>query len=171
MMQWLASGVVILGCGYIGLVLASMMDLRIRQMEEMENVFQQLAFNVGFLSMTFAQAVCQASRTQRGAVAELFAKMAEEMKNHPQQPLRNIFLQAKERTQGLYLKEPELDTVLEFLSQAGKGGRQEMLDGIHLTMAKLKTQRETAIAKRERDGKMCRGLGFLTGMLIVVVLL
>ncbi len=171
MMQWIASGVVILGCGYIGLVLASMMDSRIRQMEEMESVFQQLAFNIGFLSMTFAQAVYQAARSQRGAVAELFSNMAEEMKSYPQRSPRNTFVRAREKTQGLYFKEPELDTVLEFLSRAGKGDRQEMLDGIHFTMAKLKTQREAAIAKRERDGKMCRGLGFLTGMLIVVVLL
>ncbi len=171
MMQWLASGVVVLGCGYIGLVLASMMDSRIKQIEETEGIFRQLAFNITFLSMPFAQALSEASGTQKGAVAELFLSLAMEIEDNPEKPLPQSFQCVAGKAVGIDMKEPERDIIIEFLSRAGKGDRQEMADGIRLTLAKLETKREELLDKQKRDGKMCRGLGFLTGMLIVLILL
>lgn len=170
MMKCLADIIVVLGCGYVGAVFASHIDIRVRQLETLEAVLTRLGFNIEFLSLPFAEALQRASR-EPDAVCRLLENAAERMQKNPGLLPDRAFEEAMHRFgRSLCLKQPELDALRELLTYAGRGDEANTMNSIRLTAAKLQLAREDALALRSRDGKLYRGLGFLAGMLIVVLL-
>ncbi len=171
MLKWLANIVVVLGCGYIGVVLASRIDTRIRQLKALESVFGQLAFNIGFLALPFPEALHRAAQSQRGVIRELIAEIANVMREKPELSPDKVFEFIIPHIGGrLCIGEEEIELIREFLAYAGRGDSQNTMDGIRLTLAKLRISVDEAENQRQRDGKLYRGLGFMAGLLIVVIL-
>lgn len=169
--RWIANIAVVLGCGYIGVVFASRMEARVRQLEALEAMLTQLAFNIGFLALPLSEAMRQASSGQRGVVRRLLEQVTGLLAGRPEITMKEAWEEAiRRQTGGLCLKQPEMDALYAFAAHLGQGDSKDALDNIQLTAAKLKLARESAQAERARDGKLCKGLGFLTGMLIVILL-
>ncbi|MBO5364348.1 MAG: stage III sporulation protein AB [Clostridia bacterium] len=170
MIRWIANAVVVLGCGYLGIAYSKRMDARIRQLEILEQIFVQLGFNIGFLAMPFSLALKAAAKSQQGVLCRLFGSMAERMIRTPNLPPKIVFQEALEECKGVCLKQAEVEVLEEFMSHAGQGDRENTMDGIRMTEAKLKLVMEQALAEREKDGKLWRSMGFLTGLLLVILL-
>lgn len=164
--------IVIAGCGYMGLAFGWKIDKRIEQIKAFEAIMTQLGFQLGFLSVPFGEALLKASLSQRGAVRELMENTVEIMDNQPDISAGEAFEGAlRQCTDGLYMSNRELDIIREFMVQTGKADLQRTMDGIKVTSAKLKLAREENEARRNQDGKMYKGLGFMTGIFIVVLLM
>lgn len=170
MTRWIANIMVVFGCGYLGIVYSKRMDARIRQMEILEQIFVQLGFNIGFLAMPFPMALKAAAQSQKDSLYQLFGSMADRMINSPNLPLKIALKEALKECKGICLKQPEIEILEDFMSHAGQGDKETTMDGIRMTEAKLKIAREQAMAEREKDGKLWRSMGFLTGLLIVILL-
>ena len=100
------------------------------------------------------------------------AKTVEIMNNQPDISAGEAVEGAlRQCTDGLYMSNRELDIIREFMVQAGKADLQRTMDGLRVTSAKLKLAREENEARRNQDGKMYKGLGFMTGIFIVVLLM
>ena len=169
--KWIANIAVVLGCGYIGVVFASRLEARVRQLEALEAMLTQLAFNIGFLALPLSEAMRQTASGQCGVVRRLLEQVTARLSGRPETTMKQAWEEAIRRQAGaLCLKQPEMDALYAFAAHLGLGDGRDALDNIQLTAAKLKLARESAQAERTRDGKLCRGLGFLTGMLIVILL-
>lgn len=170
-MRWFAGGVVILGCGYLGVSLAKTLELRIHQLELLEQMFRQMEFHIVFLLRPFPEALKCVGESCKKPLGNLFLCVAERMKRMPDLPSEKVFSLALEDTEGVRLRTEEREILEEFFRHIGAGDRENARDGIRITMAKLQILREQAEAEREKDGKLWRSMGFLSGIFIVLLLM
>ncbi len=170
MMRWVACVLVVLGCGYLGIAYSCRMNTRISQLELLEQILVQLRFNIGFLGIPFPMALKTAAQSRHGALNRLFCSMAERMLKTPNLSPELVFQEAVRECNGIWLKEPELEMLEEFMKHMGQGDRETTINGIRMAEAKLKLVMEQAVAEREKDGKLWRSMGFLTGLLLVILL-
>ncbi len=171
MLRCLLDLFVIFGCGYIGVILASGLDTRICQLESLGQMLNQLAFNIEFLSLPIHEAILRTADSQHGTVKELLNQVTELMQKYPHITMREAWEEAiRACREGLCLKEDEFATFDVFAKYVGQGDKKTALDAVHLTSAKLTISIEQAKEKQKKDGKLCKGLGFLSGVFIVLVL-
>lgn len=170
-MRWFAGGVVILGCGYLGVSLARTLEMRIRQLELLEQIFRQLEFNILFLLRPFPEALKSVAESYKGSFGSLFSRVAEWMKRMPDLSPERAFSLALDDTEGVRIRQEEQKILKEFFRHIGAGDRETTRDGIRITAAKLRNLREQAIAEKEKDGKLWRSMGFLSGIFIVLLLM
>lgn len=171
MIRFLLDLFVIFGCGYIGFMLASGLDSRIRQLEGLEQMLGQLAFNVGFLSLPIGEAVSRTADSQEGAVKLLLNHVTELMQKYPHITMREAWEEAVRYSQKeLCLDQDDLMTMDAFAKYVGQGDKESALNAMQMASVKLKISIEQAREKQKKDGKLCKGLGFLSGIFIVLVL-
>lgn len=170
-LRYLADMLVIFGCGYIGVVLASGLDTRIRQLESLEQMLTQLAFNIGFLALPLPEAIRRTAESQEGMIQNVLNQVTGLLQAYPHITMGEAWDESIRACRGdLCLKQEELAALQEFAQHIGQGDSEAALNNIRLTLAKLKLSAEQAREKRKKDGKLFRGLGFLTGILIVLLL-
>ncbi len=163
--------VVVLGCGYVGFSYALRLRARTAQIREAEAVLSRLVFHIGFLSMPFARALCLAAK-QPGGVCALLSAAGTLLMKDPGRTPEDAFNAAIGRCgRDLCLQSAEVDALRELMRYAGQGDAESMQRSIRFTQAKLQLIREDAEAQYRRDGKLYQGLGFLSGMLIVILLI
>lgn len=163
--------VVVLGCGYVGFSYAARIMTRAAQIREAEGVLCRLIFHVGFLSVPFARALCLAAK-QPGEVCAMLCTTGTLLMQDPGRSPEDAFGAAIARCgRNFCLQDAEIDALRELMRYAGRGDRENMQSSIRFTRAKLQLIREEAEAQYHRDGRLYRGLGFLSGMLIVILLL
>lgn len=171
MLMLIADVIVVLGCGYIGAVLASRIDSRIAQIDELEKMLAQLAFNIGFLALPMKDAIKRITAAQGGAVYKILKQTSELMEKYPDITVGEAWNEAIKCNKDLLcLKPDELEALRDFTCNIGKGDCQQSLDNIHITAAKLKLAKEEAVGEKNKNGKLYKGTGFLLGMLIVILL-
>lgn len=170
-MRWVAGGLIILGCGYLGISFAGALEIRIRQMELLEQMFRQLEFNIVFLLRPFPEALRSVAESYKGVMGRLFSCVADRMIKTPNLSPEKAFRFALDDTEGVRLKEGEREILEEFFRHIGGGDRDNTRDGIRITVAKLQALREQATAEKEKDGKLWRSMGFLSGAFIVLLLM
>ncbi len=170
MIRWFVGTFVVVGCGYLGISYAGVAEIRIRQLEMLEQMLCQLEFNIAFLLQPFSRALQSVAGSYQGAMSRLFSLVADRMIHTPNLSLEAAFQSALEETSGVRLKQEEREILQEFFRYIGCGDRENSRDGIRMTVAKLRLVRESAISVREKDGKLWRSMGFLGGLLIVLLL-
>ena len=171
MIRLVLCAVVVLGCGYVGFSYAARIMTRAAQIREAEGVLCRLICHVGFLSVPFARALCLAAK-QPGEVCAMLCTTGTLLMQDPGRSPEDAFGAAIARCgRNFCLQGAEIDALRELMRYAGRGDRENMQSSIRFTRAKLQLIREEAEAQYHRDGRLYRGLGFLSGMLIVILLL
>ncbi len=170
-MRWIAAGFVILGCGYLGISFAGAMEIRIRQLELLEQMLRQLEFNMVFLAQPFSEGLEMVASSYKGVTGRLFSQVAMRMKKRPGMSPESAFQMSLDEVEGIRLKQEEQQVLLEFFRHVGGGDRETVRDGIRMTMAKIRTIRESAMEEQKKDGKLWRSMGFLSGVFVVLLLL
>lgn len=165
----LASAAVIMGGGYIGILFASTLDMRVKQLEQIRLAIEQLGFSIGFLKMPLSDALFGAGKSRDGAVGRILSGAADKIKKNisPSAAFERAVL---ENRSSLCVLKEDLEILMEFAKNLGTGDTDSELSNINAACARLKIAQATAEADRGRRGKMWRGIGFLFGMLIVVLL-
>ncbi len=167
----LAAAAVVLGCGYLGMVAASGLDLRIVQIEQLMKMLQQLEFHISFLSLPLPEAIRRTATMENGVVQKMLRQVSVLLDKVPGITVGEAWQDAvRSNRKNLCLKQTEFDALDEFTSFVGRGDTEAECNNLKITAAKLKLSMEQAKEKRKRDGKIYRGAGFLAGILIVILL-
>ncbi len=166
----ISATLVILGGGYMGSFMASAFSIRVKQINQLKTIITQMGFNIGFLKMTVADAMYEASKTGRGAVKNIFgyaASVIREKGASPSTALERGFLKFRD---DLCLTKEDREIIMEFAHNLGTGDSQREENNIKAVVAKLTLSGDEADAMWRRKGTLWRGLGFLGGMLVAVIL-
>ncbi len=168
-LRLIASAVIILGGGYIGLLLASGFDVRVRQLEQLRLALLQMEFSIGYLKLPLASAISGAAKSRNGAVSELLSSAALDIGGGvpPSAALERAIL--KNRS-ALCLKSEDIEIMTEFAARLGEGDTTSELCNINAACAKLQLARDEAAGDRDRNARLWRGIGLLAGCLAVVLL-
>lgn len=162
--------VIVMCGGYLGTVLSSAFSVRIRQLGQLIDIINQMWFNMGFLKMTVADAMEEAAKLSRGAIKKVFSDGSAIIKESGQKPsvaLERSFLKNRD---DLCLSKEDRETVMDFAQLLGTGDRESEENNIKAVIAKLKVSMEEAENQWQRKGKLWRGLGYLGGLLLGIIL-
>lgn len=172
MVRIVAGIVVLTACGYMGLFLADKFKRRVRELEELENAMTQLEYMIDFLGITLSEAFAKIASNTETQLKWVFLYVSERLKKSPSSNMQGVWQRAIEKyREGLSLSDKDLEILKDFAAMLGTGDRETEKNNIKITTMRLKLAAEEARLERGKNVKMYRGLGFLCGMLIVIVLI
>ncbi len=167
-----ASGAVLLGCAYLGLLFAASYKKRVMQLAEFENALVQLEFDIDFLNIPLAESLKKIEKNCEKGVKDVFSYVRESIELDRCINMRKLWERAFSRfKEELFLSEDDKRILIEFSKNLGSGDRVNEKNNIKLTLARLGVAGEEAREVAKRNSKMCRGLGLLAGIFIVIVLI
>ena len=163
-------GIIVLCGGYLGTVLSSAFSVRIRQLNQLIYVINQMWFNMGFLKMTVADAMSEAAKLSKGAIKNIFCDSALIIKESGQKPSAAVergFIKYKD---DLCLSKEDRGIIEEFAHLLGTGDKENEENNVKAVIAKLTVSLEEAENQWKSKGKVWRGLGYLGGLFLAIIL-
>lgn len=163
---------VLLGCGYFGILLASNYTKRVRQITEFEEAIKQLEFDIDFLNLPLLESLEKTVRSVQGTVKEILRYICERMCEDRCADSERIWHRAfKKFRYELAMTDDDVKILLDFSKNLGSGDKYSEKNNIRATLMKLKLAEDEAREIAKTNVKMYRGLGFLTGIFIVLILI
>lgn len=166
----IASAAVVLGGGYIGVLSASVLDVRAKQLEQIRLAIEQIGFSISFLRLPVADAVLGAGKSRCGAVGRILKEAAEEIQNGNISPAAAFERAVLKNRGSLCLSKNDLEILEDFAANLGTGDEKSELSNINAACARLKVAKAEAEGDFSQRGRLWRGMGLLCGMLAVVLL-
>ncbi len=166
----IASAAVVLGGGYIGILFASTLAVRAKQLEQMRLAIEQIGFSISFLRLPVAEAVAGAGKSRDGAVGRVLSRVAEEIRKENISPAAAFERAVLKNRASLCLSKNDLEILADFAGNLGTGDEKSELSNINAACARLKLAQDEAEGDFYRRGRLWRGMGLLCGMLAVVLL-
>lgn len=147
------------------------MGRRIRELENLEQMLMQLMFNVTFLSLPMAEAIRRTASSQSGEIRIFMEHITGLMDMFPHITAEEAW-QESVRYCGYssVLCAEDISVLNAFAQNLGQGDANHVKNAIQLTLARIKINIEQAREKKQKDGRLCKSMGFLCGILVVLVL-
>lgn len=165
------SAIIIFGSAYIGVAYASKYEIALRQISAFINAFKMLEFDISFLKLPLSESFARISKSQNGAVKKIFEFMAKELSENKTDNAGELFKKSIEKySKELLFDEEVKKTLFDFSKNMGCMDAENEITNIKATHIKLKYFEDEARESARKNVKMCRGLGLLTGIFIVIVL-
>ena len=111
-----------------------------------------------------------AARSRTGAVGRVLMAASDEMKKDGTSPSAAFERSVLRNRDDLCMADEDIEILGDFATELGRGDAEGELSNISAACARLKIAQDLAEAISERQGKMWRGLGFLFGIFLVVIL-
>lgn len=166
----LMSFVVVLGFGYLGIIMSSVLSVRVKQIDILLLVLGRLEFNIGFLNMPIGDAMKHSASLAKGVIGNVFASAAKEINEGDVDPKTALSREMRRYSLDLCLNDEDKEVLLVFSDNLGKGDMKRELNNIKCAMAKLKVLKEAAEGETKRRGKLYKSVGFLIGLFIAIIL-
>ena len=167
----IAALIIIIGSGYIGIVYASRYDVAVNQIGGFINAFKMLEFDISFLKLPLFEAFERIYESQTGTVKKVFKYMTDSLSEKKCSNIGNLFVESLEKYKKELVFSDEVKSVLtDFSKSLGEMNVENEISNIKAAYTKLKYFEEEARNISGKNAKMCRGLGFLTGIFIVTIL-
>lgn len=171
MIKLVASAVILCSCAALGIFFASGFQKRVKQLTELENAFMQLEFDVDFLNITLDESFEKIAKNSVGGIKEVFLYVSDRLKKNRCCDLSKIWKRALERSKyDLFLSDTDKEILIDFSKTLGSGNREKEKNNIKMGLMRLKIAKDEAQNAAASNTKMYRGLGLLTGIFIIIVL-
>lgn len=164
--------IIVLGCGYLGIYYSSDFKVRVSSIEELKTVLQRLEFNISFMNLPLGDAIYKMLATQTGSMQNILKFVANEIKSDRFQSMERIWQEAFENYGNeLKLKKEDVEIILEFSKNLGKGDRQSEINNIRAALARLELKHEEAVTSAKENVRLFRSIGLSCGVFIAIILI
>ncbi len=171
MMQLLAGLVIFFGCGYFGILLSNKFKKRVRQLVELQHILNELGHSMNFLGMTIANALEYSSKNCNCELKSIFLYVSSRLKDSPGSDMERIWQRAINKYRySLNLNDDDIEILKDFSKNLGTGNKEKEKNNIKATLMRLKLAENEAVSEQEQNTKMYRGIGFLFGIFVVILL-
>ena len=171
MFKIIGAAIIILATTWAGFEAARKLSLRPRQLRELKVGMQSLEAEIMFGQTPLIEASEKLSRQLSGPLADFFGNFAVLLKTGSatakeawDESLRNVW-------PSLALKQGEFEILSQFGETIGKSDRHHQQKQIMLTMAHLEREENDALDRQGKYEKMMKSLGFLAGLLVIILLM
>ena len=168
----IGSLMVVFASAFIGWALSGNYSARTRQLRELQGLFKMLENEISFLSNLLADAFGRICETSKCDTAEFFANAAMHMRNNPSLAASQAWEAAIEDVIGKTALDKEDKAILvSFGKMLGNSDVEGQVKNIEFVLNQLRQQENKAEEQRLKNAAMCRRLGVLGGIAIVIILL
>lgn len=173
MLLRLCVGLVLLfGCGYAGILFSKRFQYRVIQLGELQNALVRLEYDIDYLCIPLGESFEKIAQNTESELKYVFKYIAKRMKDNPGCDMYKLWKRSFSKfCMDLALTDEDVSAVTEFSKMLGMGNREKEKNNIKITQMRLKILEENAKCDAEKNIKMYRGLGFLAGCFLVIVLL
>ncbi|WP_286884417.1 stage III sporulation protein SpoIIIAB [Aneurinibacillus sp. UBA3580] len=171
MLKLLGASLIILAGTLCGMQLGGYLAHRPLQIRQLRTGLTLLETEIVYGSRSLSEALASISRRVGGEAARLFSQAAELLATEQEWSASECWHCAVHRIwPGTALKEPEKDVMLQLGFILGQSDREDQRKHIRLALANLEHEEACARDSQQRYEKMCRSLGVLSGVLLVILL-
>ena len=166
-----ASIVILLGCAYLGILFAASFRKRVKQLEELCFIINQMDFDIDFLNIPLSESLKRISGMCEGGVKRVVEYVRMGMNESKCLDMHGLWKKAFERFEyDLALNESDKNIILDFSKNLGSGDRIREKNNIKAATMRLEVACREAKDYATTNSRMYRGLGILAGIFIVIVL-
>ncbi len=170
-MKLIGAVFIILATTWVGFEWAKRLSERPKQLRQLKVAIQSLEAEMMYGLTPLAEASDHISKQLPRPVSSLFSQFAERLLNK-QMTAYEAWEESIRETWGLTsLLESESEVMMQFGATLGQHDREQQQKQIKLTLAHLEREEHEAKDRQLRYERMIKSLGFLTGLLIVILML
>lgn len=162
----------LLGFGGLGMIFSNRFKQRVRELELLQNAITQLDFDIDFLNITLDRSFEKIAKNTEEPLKEVFSYVAYRLRENPGSDMTEVWKRAVSKyTKNLSLSEGDVEILLDFSKNLGAGSREKEKNNLRLASMRLSLALDEARLDAQKNIKMYRGLGFLAGIFVVIILI
>ncbi|NEU29607.1 stage III sporulation protein SpoAB [bacterium LRH843] len=163
--------IIILATTWIGFEFAKRLSERPKQLRQLKVAIQSLEAEMIYGLTPLAVASENISKQMPGPISYFFKHFADRLCSE-QETAYEAWENSIHKTWGhTSLLDSEREVMMQFGSTLGQHDREQQQKQIKMTLLHLEREEHEAREKQNRYEKMIKSLGFLTGLLIVILML
>ena len=163
---------IMVSTGLIGLYYSNVDGYRISDLLEMKRAISILQSEIEYTGTPLAEAASNVAWRTKGSVSRIFERLSKLIETNKQDSISTIwesaFLPSADEA---YFSKKDIEQFLEFGNALGYLDGNMQLKNIALLLDYIDSRIDELNESKTKNQKMYRSAGFLTGLLIVVVLI
>ena len=162
---------IIMTCGYLGLMVARRYRARVEQLRQLSSGLKMLETEIRYTATPLPLALVRVGNQSRGVVAHFFHTVAGFLKREAAVGAQVAWEKGLGELKGKGALEPEDLEILGSLGPLlGRSGVEDQVKNLELTRQLLGQQQLAALERNNRQGRMWQTMGFLLGVTLVLLL-
>ncbi|WP_163102629.1 stage III sporulation protein SpoIIIAB [Peribacillus alkalitolerans] len=170
MMKLVGAALILIASTWIGFELARQFSQRPRQLRQMKTALQSLEAEIMYAHTPLKDAAKKLSKQLPKPINWLFDSFAKKLERTDTNVSEAWDDSLNEIWKWLSLKQGEYEILSQFGVTLGKHDRYQQQKQILLTMTHLEREEQDAIERQGKYEKMVKSLGFLSGLLLIILL-
>lgn len=170
-MSWLGAIFILTACTWIGFEVAKKLTERPRQLRQLKVALQSLEAEIMYGVSPLAEVSEKISQQLPKPIASLFKGFARRLKEGEKDAAKAWNKSLEETWPYTALLHQEKEVMKQFGTTLGKHEKMQQQKHIRLAMVHLEKEENEAKDKRVRYEKIAKTLGFLTGLLLIILLI
>lgn len=171
MLKLIGAAIVLLSTTFSGLRAAGYFARRPQQIRQLRTGLKLLETEIVYGATPLCLALDHIARRLNGEVSQLFTAAASLLDENHTLTTDECFRQAIHQTwPATAMKESEKEIMLHLGTVLGQSDREDQKRHIELAIMNLDSEEKQAIEDQLKYEKVCKSLGFLSGLLIVILL-
>ncbi|MGE7601264.1 stage III sporulation protein SpoIIIAB [Peribacillus sp. NPDC097675] len=171
MFKLIGAVIIILATTWSGFEAAKKLSLRPRQLRQLKVAMQSLEAEIMYGQTPLKEASQKLSKQMPKPLSVFFETFAKRL-NSGETTVKEAWDDSLKRIwQSLALKQGEFEILSQFGETLGKSDRYQQQKQIMLTMAHLEREEGDALERQNKYEKMMKSLGFLSGLLLIILLM
>lgn len=156
----------------IGIYFSKLDKYRIEDLEELKKMFTILKNQISFSFMPLPEAFQQISLRIKEEIAEILKETSDLLERKEgesaSQIWNSVWEKNKEKT---YFSKEDMDMIFSFGKVLGYLDKQQQMNNIEIAVSYIEHTQHYLEKKAEKNSKIYRSMGILSGLLIAVVLI
>ncbi len=162
--------IIILSTGIIGYIMAHRYVQRLQELKSLFLSFQLLETEIMYSSNNLPRALEKVGKKSNSSIQNFFLDTYEILKVRSGLSVEEAWLKAIESNiSKTALNSEDKDMILDFGFNLGSTDRDNQIKNFQLVYLQLKKRQDNAEAMRFKNEKMCKSLGVLIGLALVIV--
>ncbi|PLT29161.1 stage III sporulation protein SpoIIIAB [Peribacillus deserti] len=171
MFKVIGAAFILLATTWSGFEIARGFTERPRQLRQLKSSLQALEAEIMYGHTPLRDASLKLSKQLPQPLSLFFTAFASKMENN-ETTVRDAWTESlQEVWKSLSLKQSEYEILVQFGETLGRHDRMSQQKQIILTLTHLEREEKEALDRQSKYEKMIKSLGFLSGLLLIIILL
>lgn len=171
MFKLIGAAIIILATTWTGFEASRHLSQRPRQLRQLKVALQSLEAEIMYGHTPLAEAAFKLSKQMSKPLSRFFESFANRL-NAGETTVKDAWDESlKEIWKWLALKQGEFEILSQFGETLGRHDRYHQQKQIMLTMTHLEREEQDAVDRQGKYEKMVKSLGFLSGLLLIILLM
>ena len=157
---------------WMGIYFAAKEKYRLQELEELERSILLFEGQIQYLSAPLPEVLESTAWKMDGVMGDVFRQAAKRMQERDGDSAEEIWAEVwQSKAEQLFLTEEDMEAVLLFGKTLGYLDKEQQENNIRLLLRYIRNALEQGRKRLDKNGRLYYGMGGLSGLLVVVMLL